>query len=358
MENNFRFTFDFRRGLFLSIIFVLGINYCTLLYAASYEANKAIEYYNNGEYGRAKLILSTIDISKDPTATYMMGAISLQNREIGNYIDTAIYWFSKSAILKFPMAHHGLGRAYEQRWLNKQNLVDYEMSKINYELALTQGIDFANSDLNRLTSNAISNIKEEDKIQLSVINKRTAPTESTPQQTQTISRLVDEDIQVQVELKNKVPIDDPILASDNKNESEKSSSNFSVGIGLGIPYGIIGANINYQLNDAFDVTVGAGLGFGAGFRYHPLKDTHKLRVTLMYGTNVAFRLPVTNDFELFSGINLGVGYGSISDGWDFDLIYMVVSSDAKDRVKELELQGYTLSGNTENAIKLSFGYHW
>ncbi len=147
-------------------------------------------------------------------------------------------------------------------------------------------------------------------------------------------------------------------AIDNKNESEKSSGNFSVGIGLGIPYGVIGANINYQINDAFDLTLGAGLGFAAGFRYHPLKDTHKFRVTLMYGTNVVIDSRATSDLELFGGINLGVGYGSISDGWDFDLIYMVASSDAKDRAKELELQGYSLSGDPENGIKLSFGYHW
>lgn len=362
MENSSNPASIIRYKLSLLLILLLGINFYTLSHAASYETKKAIEYYKNGDYKRAKSILTNSNTIYDPTAAYMMGAISLQGRDIGptsNNIDTAIYWFEISANLKFPQAYHALGRTYEQRWLNNQNLDDYEKSRINYELAITVGINLANSDLSRLTSGAISNIKEEDTHRLNLINKRTTLIENTPQQAQTVPRLEDEEIQGQEEFKNKFPIDDTILAIDNKNESEKSSSNFSVGIGLGIPYGIIGANINYHLNDAFDVTVGAGLGFGAGFRYHPLKNNSKLRLTLFYGDNAGFSHPITGDIETFEGINFGIGYGSLSDGWDFDLIYLVVSDEAKNRITELETQGFTLSsGDTDDAIKISFGYHW
>lgn len=132
----------------------------------------------------------------------------------------------------------------------------------------------------------------------------------------------------------------------------------SLGAGLGIPYGVLGANINYQINEIFDLTAGAGAGFGAGFRVHPMSS--KFRITAFYGTNAFLKTTRwgKEKIENFSGINIGIGYGAVSDGWDFDLIYAMLSDELKDRVTELQAQGYQLSGDIDNKVAISFGYHW
>ena len=64
------------------IIFLFSLLLSPLLLASSYEVNKAVEYYENGEYKRAKSFLSTIDLSRDPIGSYYMGAISLKDDEL------------------------------------------------------------------------------------------------------------------------------------------------------------------------------------------------------------------------------------------------------------------------------------
>ncbi len=176
MATTLLFDLGNRSNYLLSVLFLLLYSFCTLSFAGSYATNKAIEYYKNGEYSRAKSILSGTDITNDPTATYMMGAISLVEDEFGQTsknIDNAIYWFEISANLNNPQAYHALGRTYEQRWLNNRNLDDYEKSKINYELAINNDIGLASSDLSRLVSGSKSNLNEVDEQRLVAINNRT-----------------------------------------------------------------------------------------------------------------------------------------------------------------------------------------
>ncbi len=379
MGNSVSITNNIRSKNFLFIIFTLGINFCTLSYAGSYETNKAVEYYNNGEYKRAESILKNTDIFNDPAATYMMGAIALQNERTkqDDNLDMAIHWFELSSKLNNPQAYRALGISYEQRWLNNRQYNDFIKSQESYSHAIYKGVELASLDLKRLNSRHKDYYKEKPKAKHQPINQApiiidpqpilaTTSVEQpvSPADPQTIiprstNITAEQAAENQEQSKNDglTTVSQP--GSDSETEIKNSPSGFSFGIGMGIPYGIIGANMNYQINETFDVTVGAGLGFGAGIRYHPSEVNNKLRLMLFYGDNIGFLHPTTDEIETFSGMNFGIGYGSISDGWDFDLIYALASDEAIDRVNELESQGYRLtSGDTDDAIKISFGYHW
>lgn len=362
MATTFRFDPGNRGNYLLSVLFLLLYSFCTLSFAGSHATNKAIEYYKNGEYSRAKSILSGTDLTNDPRATYMMGAISLVDDEFGQTsknIDNAIYWFEISANLNNPQAYHALGRTYEQRWLNNRNLDDYEKSKINYELAINNDMGLASSDLDRLVSSEKPDLSETDLQRLNEINSSTNLIYRNIPEVQLVSQAEDETSKSNIELSKPGTSNKLNLADDANNEAVNSWSDISAGIGAGVPYGVFGANINYQINDTFGLTVGAGLGFGAGVRYHPLKEVRDFRMTLYYGANTIIDDPVTNEYETYDGLSFGIGFGSLSDGWDFDLFYVVIPDEAKDRVDELELLGYQFSsGDTEDGVKLSFGYHW
>ncbi len=134
------------------IIFLFSLLLSPLLLASSYEVNKAVEYYENGEYKRAKSFLSTIDLSRDPIGSYYMGAISLKDDELAyeNKMGEAIIWFQISADLGFAQANHALGRLYEGRWNQNQNKMDLELSLDNYKIAYNKGFDAAKIDVLRL----------------------------------------------------------------------------------------------------------------------------------------------------------------------------------------------------------------
>lgn len=135
------------------------------------------------------------------------------------------------------------------------------------------------------------------------------------------------------------------------------ANDISFGAGFGIPYGLYGINMNYKINDTFDFTAAAGYGLGTGLRYHPIDSIKRFRITAFYGTNATLTNSATDEKDKFSGLNFGIGYGSLSDGWDIDLIY-IASSDADDEVNKLESQGIIVSDYNENTLKISFGYHW
>ena len=166
MSGSYVFDPNVRKTPLLSILFILFYSFGTLSFAGSYPTTKAIEYYNNGEYKRAKLILSSIDISNDPTATYMMGAITLVDDEFGQTsknLDKAIYWFEISAKLNFPQAYQALGSTYEQRWLNDRQYSDFEKSQESYSQAVNKGVSSASNDLERLNARHVSYYKEKPK---------------------------------------------------------------------------------------------------------------------------------------------------------------------------------------------------
>ena len=166
MPGSYVLDHSVRKNTLLSILFILFYSFSTLSFAGSYATTKAIEYYENGEYKRAKSVLSSIDISNDPTATYMMGAINLVDDEFGQTsknLDKAIYWFEISAKLNFPQAYQALGSTYEQRWLNDRQYSDFEKSQESYSHAVNKGVSSASNDLERLNARHVSYYKEKPK---------------------------------------------------------------------------------------------------------------------------------------------------------------------------------------------------
>ena len=149
-----------------------------------------------------------------------------------------------------------------------------------------------------------------------------------------------------------------ILASLLLIQANSFAEDLSFGVGFGIPYGgLIGVNANYKLTKALDLTAGAGYGFGAGIKYYPLKSIQEFRITTFYGTNTSLTNAATDEKEKYSGLNLGIGYGSLKSGWDTDLIY-IVTSDADNEVDKLRTQSIPVNDYNENSVKISFGYHW
>jgi len=361
---------DRRKPLLAFQFFILFI-VCAPASAGKYETNRAIEYYENGDYRRAKSILMKTDISNDPAATYMMGAITLKEGQTGtadNRLQQAIFWFELSANLNNPVAYQALGRTYEQRWLNERNPDDYESSKMNYELAINHEVELASQDLVRLVSSPKPDMSDADNKRLNEIDSKSYLAAKPEHEFQQDSRAsnqeaFDQDALSQQSLdqakSNSDADPDESESMDNTiAEPDNLSSAFHFGVGFGVPYGLIGANLNYRLSDAFDLTLGVGYGLGGGVRYHPLADKREFRLTLYYGDNTVIDDPITDKYETYSDVSIGIGYGSLDGGWDFDLVYIFIPEDAKDRIDELESMGYTVSGDTGNTIKFSVGYHW
>ena len=145
-----------------------------------------------------------------------------------------------------------------------------------------------------------------------------------------------------------------------------------IGLGVGIPYGYFGLNIQHPISSHTDFTFGFGSTFGGtaaniGARYYPNSTDSGLRFTFLYGTNGVVReedcgilsfLPC-GDFSTHEGFSIGLGWGSnhSDEGWDFDILY-ILTSDAFDRVEELEDRGDDVDGPSDPYLSFSFGYHW
>ena len=130
-------------------------------------------------------------------------------------------------------------------------------------------------------------------------------------------------------------------------------SKLSISTGLGIPYGILGANLNYRSSDAAEYFAGIGSwGPSFGVRFFPSEQTPTFHASLFYGPNVFVTTCYSCDDieEGYSGLNasLGVSPEAGQDGWEFDVILILTSAAYEEDYYEEE----------DSNIKLSFGYRW
>ncbi|MEE9463981.1 MAG: hypothetical protein V3W14_00220 [Candidatus Neomarinimicrobiota bacterium] len=147
----------------------------------------------------------------------------------------------------------------------------------------------------------------------------------------------------------------------------------SLGVGLGIPYGVIGANIEYALENNINLTAGigttvfAGSGYNVGVKYY-LKDigyTGRPRISAYYGTNALIAVTVFGGEDInetFSGLTLGFGQlwmwgDSKKHGLDLDLMYLLTTGSYDERKEEIEDQYYTTLEDL-GKIKISIGYRY
>jgi hypothetical protein len=140
-----------------------------------------------------------------------------------------------------------------------------------------------------------------------------------------------------------------------------SDDSFSIGLGTGIPYGggIVGGNLNFEMGDYMEVTLGVGLapykwGYDAGLRLYLMspENRFRLRASVFYGTNeVVYDL--FWDTTLYNGVTAGLG-GKYTFGrgersaFAFDILYIVNSP-------QYEAEGYSI-GNENERLRFSAGY--
>jgi len=142
----------------------------------------------------------------------------------------------------------------------------------------------------------------------------------------------------------------------------------SFGVGMGTPYGILGVNVDFEISKKMDFTLGfggtifTGSGKAIGIRYYPNPEKSRLRYSLIYGTNFFIHEDdciFCGDSASYEGFNISMGWGSKSNdsGWDFDLI-LKLTSEAEDRIKELQDLGDTIDDADIPSLSFSLGYHW
>jgi hypothetical protein len=141
----------------------------------------------------------------------------------------------------------------------------------------------------------------------------------------------------------------------------------SFGMGFGIPYGVLGANLdfnvahNLNLTGGVGTTVLAGIGYNIGLKYFftSVERSFRPRISAYYGVNAIVVKEYgykDDEGESYTGISLGLGaqwmWGEAkSNGLDFDAIYIATSGYDID---ELRAEGFEV--DEPGKVKVSIGY--
>lgn len=125
--------------------------------------------------------------------------------------------------------------------------------------------------------------------------------------------------------------------------AQNDESKFGLGLGFGQMFGGIGAQLNYEVANNFDLFSGLGynfndLGFNAGVKYKLSEKRTKPFLTAMYGYNVV--AIVENRTELnktFYGLTVGGGFDTKSrkndNYWTFAVLFPFVNDEFDDYQK-------------------------
>lgn len=141
----------------------------------------------------------------------------------------------------------------------------------------------------------------------------------------------------------------------------------SIGLGAGIPYGILGLNLDVNIVQNLNLSIGAGgtekvgFGYSAGFKYFlaPIEEKLRPRVSAYYGINTVVETEYFSsdgsqtEKECSAGFSFGAGiqvmYGkSKRNGFDFDFIFIITSDYDKDYRET--------PSDKPNIITISLGY--
>ncbi|MEI6090836.1 MAG: hypothetical protein WCR42_10320 [bacterium] len=150
-----------------------------------------------------------------------------------------------------------------------------------------------------------------------------------------------------------------------QNRANEYPKRGSIGFGFGIPYGLLGVNGEYMINDYFSADLGIGyailgLGVNIGGRTYltPRKSAFRPMVDVYYGTNGI--ISAYGISKTYAGISGGVGFKWMygrhkASGLEFELIYLI-SSAMYDEIDRLREQGYDIQDNGK--LKISVGYRF
>lgn len=136
-----------------------------------------------------------------------------------------------------------------------------------------------------------------------------------------------------------------LLAQDSAAASKKKHS---FGLGFGIPYGGLGANIDFNVVKNLYFTGGfgyvgtAGYNFGVKYFLAPIKNNFRPTISVYYGVNT-LEESRWKGLKSYHGVSLGIGAQWMwgNNGLNFDIIIITYS---KRKV------------GIENRIKISIGY--
>ena len=138
---------------------------------------------------------------------------------------------------------------------------------------------------------------------------------------------------------------------------------FRFGVGLGVPYGIIGLNLAYQINDFFEANAGfgsppgyRGLDWVLGGRFYPIPKFKRFRPRLsaLYGVVGAVRDINDDIIDVYDGPAIGAGFI-----WKFfrrhsiDLDIFYSTAKPPDMVS-----GFKTEGENQHFFSFGYGYHF
>ncbi|NKE69827.1 hypothetical protein [Candidatus Manganitrophus noduliformans] len=137
---------------------------------------------------------------------------------------------------------------------------------------------------------------------------------------------------------------------------------FRLGVGLGVPYGVLGFNLSFRVNDLVEASGGYGSagdgfkGWAVGGRIYPFPELKRFRPRLAAFYGVIGRVTTTTDntkrtIDVFEGFALGGGFEwkfFSRHSLDLDLFYATGEPPAK----------YGFENDRFFIISFGYGYHF
>lgn len=147
-------------------------------------------------------------------------------------------------------------------------------------------------------------------------------------------------------------------------EPAQSNTNpFRLGVGLGVPYGMLGFNLSFRVNDLLEASGGYGSagdgfkGWAVGGRVYPFPELKRFRPRLAAFYGVVGRVTVEDNatdtnrtIDVFEGFALGGGFEwkfFSRHSLDLDLFYS--TGEAPEKYK---------TDDSHRRISLGYGYHF
>lgn len=148
-------------------------------------------------------------------------------------------------------------------------------------------------------------------------------------------------------------------------EPPQSNTNpFRLGVGLGVPYGVLGFNLSFRVNDLLEASGGYGSagdgfkGWAVGGRVYPFPELKRFRPRLaaFYGVvgRVRQQVNIEGDrktIDVFEGFALGGGFEwkyFPRHSLDLDIHYSTGEAPEK----------YNTEDERDWSISLGYGYHF
>jgi hypothetical protein len=169
------------------------------------------------------------------------------------------------------------------------------------------------------------------------------------------------------------------LLAPSSNLLAQGQEPIDLGVGVGIPYGVLGANIEFYPTNNLSLSAGLGTtilgdtGYDLSLHYYFGREGDWTpRLSVHYGTNGVLETSYRRDhddeyfyrwrddeYETFEGISVGAGVKKLwgKHGIAFDVFY-IASSDLFDRVDELEAKGFKVEheGFGSERVTFALGY--